>query len=77
MKNLVNYLDDYIDDDFEFESKNHGVSPTTKDALKAVHKANREEEIEAHGKPINYDKVFKNKKAYNRKDKHKKRVYTD
>lgn len=77
MKNLVNYLDDYMEDDFEFESCHHKINPDTKDALKAVHKANREEEFAAHGKSINYNKTFKNRKAYSRKDKHVKRDYTE
>ena len=41
------------------------------DALKAFKKASREEEIKLHGKPINHIKVFKNKKKYNRKHKHR------
>ena len=57
MKNLVNYLDDYMEDDFEFESCNHKINP--------------------HGKSINYNKTFKNRKAYSRKDKHVKRDYTE
>ena len=77
MKNLVNYLDDYIDDDFEFESHLHKLDSNTKDALKAVHKASREEEISAYGKPINYNKTFRNRKVYSRKDKHIKRDYTE
>ena len=72
MKNLVNYLDDYIDEDFEFESCHSKLNSTTKDTLKAAHRAAREEEIEAHGKQINYNKTFKNHKAYSRKDKHVK-----
>lgn len=77
MKNLVNYLDDFMEDDFEFESCHRKIGSDTKDALKAVHKAAREEEIAAHGKPINYNKTFKNRKAYSRKDKHVKRDYTE
>ena len=45
------------------------------DALKAYKKASREEEIKLHGKPINHIKVFKNKKKYNRKHKHKNSKY--
>ena len=77
MKNLVNYLDDFMEDDFEFESCHNKIDSDTKDALKAVHKAAREEEIEAHGKPINYNKTFKNRKAYSRKNKYVKRNYNE
>ena len=38
------------------------------DALKAFRKASREEEIRLYGKPINHNKVFKNKKIYSRKN---------
>lgn len=41
-------------------------------ALKAARKKSREDEIAAHGKPINYSSVVKSKKAYTRKVKHKK-----
>lgn len=40
-------------------------------ALKAARKASREQEINAHGKPVCYTKVFKSKKVYTRKTKHK------
>ncbi len=40
-------------------------------ALKAVRKKNREDEIKYFGKSISYCTVFKNKKKYNRKIKHK------
>ena len=39
--------------------------------LKAVRKKNREDEIKYFGKPISYCTVFKNKKKYSRKIKHK------
>lgn len=35
--------------------------------IKAARKISREEEIKAHGKLINYQKVFKSTKAYSRK----------
>lgn len=38
------------------------------EAIKAARKQSREEEIKAHGKIINYRKVFKSTKAYNRKN---------
>lgn len=41
-------------------------------ALKRVRKENRESEIKNFGHTICYVKVFKNKKKYTRKDKHKK-----
>ena len=40
-------------------------------ALKAARKKSRDDEIAAHGKPINYSSVTKNKKQYTRKIKHK------
>ena len=35
--------------------------------IKASRKQSREEEIETHGKPINYNKIVVSKKVYNRK----------
>jgi hypothetical protein len=41
---------------------------TEKDYIKAVRKASREAEIEAHGKPITSNShVFRSKRAYDRK----------
>jgi len=40
-------------------------------ALKAARKKSREDEIAAHGKPINYSSITKSKKQYTRKIKHK------
>lgn len=40
-------------------------------ALKAARKKSREDEIAAHGKPINYASVVRSRKAYTRKVKHK------
>ena len=35
--------------------------------VKAARKQSREEEIQTHGKPVNYRKVMASKKQYNRK----------
>ena len=49
--------------------KNKKFRITLKDFLKANRKASREEEIEAHGKPIIFRKlIHKSKKVYNRKN---------
>ena len=40
-------------------------------ALKAARKASREQEINVYGKPICHTNVYKNKKKYTRKAKHK------
>lgn len=42
-----------------------------KDFIKASRRGAREAEIEFYGHPINFNKVFKNKKKYTRKIKHK------
>lgn len=39
----------------------------TDDYIKANRKGSREAEIEAHGHPVNFNKVFVSKKVYNRK----------
>ena len=44
---------------------------TEKDFIKAARRGAREAEIELYGHPISYRKVFKNKKKYTRKIKHK------
>jgi len=41
------------------------------DFIKASRRGSREAEIELYGHPINFRKVFKNKKKYTRKIKHK------
>lgn len=46
-------------------------------SLQAFKKARREEEIQAHGKSINYASVTKDKTKYTRKEKHKKRLNGD
>ena len=37
-------------------------------ALKRARKESREQEIALYGHPINYNKIFKNKKIYSRKN---------
>lgn len=73
MKNILNYLDDYMSDDFTFESSKKIIKKDnfTDDYIKTNRKLSREEEIRTHGKSINHSNVFKNKKTYTRKDKHK------
>lgn len=71
MKNLINYINDYTEESLSCKHRNCGRIGTQEDYIKANRKASREEEIEAHGHPINHNRVWKNKKAYNRKPKHK------
>jgi hypothetical protein len=72
MKNLVNYLDEYLDDINLYEACcKFSKEDTNNAALKAYKKKSREEEIETHGKLINHNKVFKSKRDYTRKEKHK------
>jgi hypothetical protein len=40
--------------------------------MKAFKRGSREEEIESHGRPISYNKTFRDRSKYTRKDKHKK-----
>lgn len=47
-------------------NKNDAIS-----VLKAVRRANREEEIRLHGKPLPRIVIQRNKKKYTRKTKHK------
>lgn len=83
MKNLVNFLDDYFDENIEetlCQRKFGGKISISKEKAsewqsKANRKASREEEIEAHGKPINHNHTFRNHTKYNRKDKHKNNRY--
>lgn len=42
-----------------------------RDFIKASRRGSREAEIELYGHPINFRKVFKNRKKYTRKIKHK------
>lgn len=80
MKNLLNYLDDYFDENIEEQLcnrkfKNNKINISKEQAnewqRKANRKASREEEIEMHGKPINHSHTFRDKTKYTRKDKHK------
>jgi len=69
MKNIANYIDDYIEDDlYECTSRN---IKDMKDRMKAFKKGRREEEIADHGRPISYNKTFRDKSKYTRKEKHK------
>ena len=70
MKNIVNYLDEYSEEHVYENSKNRRIG--MKEYIKANRKASREEEIAAYGHPINHNRVWKSKKDYNRKQKHKK-----
>jgi len=77
MKNLATYLDDFIENEEEgyFENCKSKISCGKigeKDYMKANRKAAREEEIDAHGKPVRFGGMHKSKKQYNRNDKHKK-----
>ncbi len=40
---------------------------TEKDYIKAVRRASRESEIEAHGKPLARTRIHRSKRAYDRK----------
>lgn len=70
MKNIANYLE-FVDEDGIYECTKRNVKDM-KDRMKAFKRGSREEEIEAHGRPISYNKTFKDKSKYTRKDKHKK-----
>ena len=69
MKNIANYLE-FVDEDGIYECTKRNVKDM-KDRMKAFKRGSREEEIEAHGRPISYNKTFKDKSKYTRKDKHK------
>ena len=73
MKNIANYIDDYIEDDlYDCTSRN---IKDMKDRMKAFKKGRREEEIKDHGRPISYNKTFRDKSKYTRKDKYKNNEY--
>jgi len=75
MKNIVNYLDEFIDEENGInECTKHNVKDI-KDRMKAYKRGSREEEIEAHGRPISYNKTFRDRTKYTRKDKHKNNDY--
>jgi len=42
-----------------------------RDFIKASRRGSREAEIELYGHPINFRKIFRNKKKYTRKSKYK------
>lgn len=46
------------------------------DALKEFKKNSREEEIRNFGHPISYSRVFRNRKKFNRKKKHRQEEET-
>jgi len=69
MKNIANYLE-FVDEDGIYECTKRNVKDM-KDRMKAFKRGSREEEIEAHGRPISYNKTFKDRSKYTRKDKHK------
>jgi hypothetical protein len=69
MKNIANYLE-FMDEDGIYECTKRNVKDM-KDRMKAFKRGSREEEIEAHGRPISYNKTFRDRSKYTRKDKHK------
>lgn len=75
MKNIANYLDEYLDEDGIYETVIKSKSDINKDRMKAFKRGSREEEIEAHGKPISYNRTFRDRTKYTRKDKHKNNRY--
>ena len=71
MKNIVNYLDEYLDEDTIYETVIKSKSNINKDRMKAFKKGSCEDEINAHGKHIAYNHIFRDRSKYNRKEKHK------
>ena len=69
MKNIANYLE-FVDEDGIYECTKRNVKDM-RERMKAYKKGSREEEIEAHGRPISYNKTFIDRSKYTRKDKHK------
>ncbi|MDR1584932.1 MAG: hypothetical protein LBS07_01985 [Prevotellaceae bacterium] len=49
------------------KKKKSKKQPAVIQLVKIVRKANREEEIRAHGKPVRYGKIAESKKKYDRK----------
>ena len=45
---------------------------STKDYIKANRRASRNEEIDAYGHSLSFNRTWKSKKDYSRKQKHKK-----
>ena len=73
MKNIANYLE-FVDEDGIYECTKRNVKDM-RERMKAYKKGSREEEIEAHGRPISYNKTFRDRSKYTRKDKHKNNRY--
>ena len=73
MKNIANYLE-FVDEDGIYECTKRNVKDM-RDRMKAFKRGSREEEIEAHGRPISYNKTFRDRSKYTRKDKHKNNDY--
>ena len=73
MKNIANYLE-FVDEDGIYECTKRNVKDM-RERMKAYKKGSREEEIEAHGRPISYNKTFRDRSKYTRKDKHKNNNY--
>ena len=73
MKNIANYLE-FCDEDGIYECTKRNVKDM-KDRMKAFKRGSREEEIEAHGRLISYNKTFRDRSKYTRKDKHKNNDY--
>ena len=73
MKNIANYLE-FVDEDGIYECTKRNVKDM-KDRMKAFKRGSREEEIEAHGRPISYNKTFRDRSKYTRKDKYKNNNY--
>jgi len=70
MKNLLNYIEE-IDDLDIAESIRINKKDINHQAIKAARKQSRDEEINAHGKPIYFSHTFRDKTKYTRKEKHK------
>lgn len=79
MKNLLNYLNDYFDENIEEQLCNKKLHVSKDKAnewqLKANRKASRDEEIEKYGKPLNHSRIYRDKTKYTRKSKHKNNNY--
>lgn len=58
MKNIANYLDEFIDDDFSFESKSKKLKPVKRDLKKRL-KDNEDN--------FNDKSMYENKNHYRRK----------
>ena len=71
MKNIVNYLDEYLYEDTIYETVIKSKSNINKDRMKAFKKGSREDEKNAHGKTISYNHIFRDRSKYTRKEKHK------